>query len=63
MSPEESNSEILTATGLEVEGMSTFEEMQGALHGDLLIGASLIDAEPHPDADKRLKVTSSRYRH
>lgn len=47
-------SEILTDTGLEIEGINKFEEIQGGLQG-LVIG-EVLSSEPHPDAD-RLKVT------
>ena len=48
-------SEILTQTGLEVEGLETFEEIQGGLNG-VVIG-EVLTCEQHPDADK-LKVTT-----
>ena len=48
-------SEILTDTGLEVEGLHSFEEIQGGLEG-IVIG-EVMSCEPHPDAD-RLKVTT-----
>ena len=47
-------SEILTDTGLEIEGVNKFEEIQGGLEG-LVIG-EVLSCEPHSDAD-RLKVT------
>ena len=53
-SPEEL-SDILTQTGLEVEGLETFEEIQGGLNG-VVIG-EVLTCEQHPDADK-LKVTT-----
>jgi phenylalanyl-tRNA synthetase beta chain len=53
-SPEEL-SEILTQTGLEVESLEQFDEIQGGLAG-VLIG-EVLNCEKHPDADK-LKVTS-----
>ena len=48
-------SEILTDTGLEIEGLHSFEEIQGGLEG-IVIG-EVMSCEPHPDAD-RLKVTT-----
>ena len=48
-------SEILTQTGLEVEGLEPFEEIQGGLNG-VVIG-EVLTCEQHPDADK-LKVTT-----
>ncbi|MEP2026092.1 MAG: phenylalanine--tRNA ligase subunit beta [Reichenbachiella sp.] len=48
-------SEILTDTGLEVEGLEKFEEIEGGLEG-LVIGEVLTCAK-HPDADK-LSVTT-----
>jgi phenylalanyl-tRNA synthetase beta chain len=48
-------SEILTQTGLEVESLETFEEIQGGLNG-VVIG-EVQTCEQHPDADK-LKVTT-----
>ena len=45
----------LTDLGLEVEGLSTFQSIQGGLNG-LIIG-EVIDCEKHPNADK-LKITS-----
>lgn len=53
-SPEELSA-ILTQTGLEVEGLETFEEIQGGLKG-VLIG-EVLTCQQHPDADK-LKVTT-----
>ena len=52
--PEELSA-ILTQTGLEVEGLETFEEIQGGLKG-VVIG-EVLTCEKHPDADK-LKVTT-----
>lgn len=52
-SPEEI-SEILTATGLEVEGLETYEQIKGGLEG-VVIG-EVLTCEKHPDADK-LQVT------
>ena len=51
----ERTSEILTDTGLEIEGLQKFEEIQGALDG--IVVGEVISCEPHPDAD-RLKVTA-----
>ncbi len=51
----ESLGRLLTNTGLEVEGIYTFEEIKGNLRG-LLIGEVLI-CEKHPDAD-RLSVAT-----
>lgn len=48
-------SDILTQTGLEVESIGTFEEIQGGLKG-VVIG-EVLTCEQHPDADK-LKVTT-----
>ena len=48
-------SEILTQTGLEVEGLEKFEPVEGGLEG-LVIGKVLTYAK-HPNADK-LKVTT-----
>jgi phenylalanyl-tRNA synthetase beta chain len=48
-------SEILTQTGLEVEGLETFEEIQGGLNGAVI--GEVLTCEQHPDADK-LKVTT-----
>lgn len=53
-SPEELSA-ILTQTGLEVEGIELFEEIQGGLKG-VVIG-EVLTCEQHPDADK-LKVTT-----
>jgi phenylalanyl-tRNA synthetase beta chain len=53
-SPEELSA-ILTQTGLEVEGLETFEEIQGGLKG-VVIG-EVLSCQQHPDADK-LKVTT-----
>ena len=46
-------SEILTDTGLEIEGLEKIEEVQGGLKG-LIIG-QVKSCSKHPDAD-RLKV-------
>jgi phenylalanyl-tRNA synthetase beta chain len=48
-------SEILTQTGLEVEGLEAVNEIQGGLEG-VVIG-EVLTCEKHPDADK-LKVTT-----
>jgi len=53
-SPEELST-ILTQTGLEVESLEQFDEIQGGLEG-VLIG-EVLTCEKHPDADK-LKVTT-----
>ena len=50
----ERTSEILTDTGLEIEGLQKFEEIQGGLEG--VVVGEIISCGPHPDAD-RLKVT------
>jgi phenylalanyl-tRNA synthetase beta chain len=54
LSPEEVST-ILTNTGLEVEGMETFESIKGGLEG-LVIG-KVVTCEKHPNADK-LSVTT-----
>ena len=43
-------SEVLTDTGLEVEGLENFEEIEGGLEG-LVIG-EVLTCDRHPDADK-----------
>ena len=43
-------SEILTNTGLEVEGIETFQSVKGGLEG-VVIG-EVLSCEKHPDADK-----------
>lgn len=48
-SPEEI-ADLLTASGLEVEGISTYESIKGGLKG-VVIG-EVIHCEPHPNADK-----------
>jgi len=48
-------SAILTQTGLEVESLESFNEIQGGLKG-VVIG-EVLTCEKHPDADK-LKVTT-----
>ncbi len=52
--PEEM-SEILTQTGLEVEGIEKIEAVKGGLDG--VIVGEVLSCEKHPDADK-LKVTT-----
>ncbi|ASS48971.1 MAG: phenylalanine--tRNA ligase subunit beta [Candidatus Fluviicola riflensis] len=47
--------EILTDTGLEVEGLETLEAVKGGLEG--VIVAEVLTCEKHPNADK-LKVTT-----
>jgi phenylalanyl-tRNA synthetase beta chain len=54
LSPEKMG-EILTATGLEVEGIEKVEAVKGGLEG-VCIG-HVVSCEKHPDADK-LKVTT-----
>ncbi|MEN8203627.1 MAG: phenylalanine--tRNA ligase subunit beta [Bacteroidota bacterium] len=49
LSPEEV-SDILTNTGLEVEGLETFQSVKGGLEG-VLIG-EVLTCEKHPNADK-----------
>ncbi|HZG00629.1 MAG TPA: phenylalanine--tRNA ligase subunit beta, partial [Chitinophagales bacterium] len=46
--------DILTMSGLEVEGVETFEIVKGGLNG--LVVGEVLSAEKHPDAD-RLRVT------
>ena len=46
--------EILTQTGLEVEGIEKYEEIQGSLKG-LVIG-KVLTCEKHPNADKLSKT-------
>ncbi|MDN5200784.1 phenylalanine--tRNA ligase subunit beta [Fulvivirgaceae bacterium BMA10] len=48
-------SELLTQTGLEVEGIEKFEQIEGGLNG-LVIG-EVLTCDKHPDADK-LSVTT-----
>lgn len=48
-------SKILTAIGLEVESLHTYESIKGGLQG-LIIG-EVLTCEKHPDADK-LKITT-----
>ncbi|TVR80380.1 MAG: phenylalanine--tRNA ligase subunit beta [Saprospirales bacterium] len=47
-------SEILTAIGLEVEGVQKFESIEGGLKG--LVAGRVMECQPHPNADK-LKLT------
>lgn len=47
--------EILTETGLEVDGIEKIESVQGGLAG--VVVGEVLTCEPHPDADK-LKVTT-----
>lgn len=42
--------ELLTASGLEVEGISKFESIKGSLEG-IVIG-EIVSCSPHPNADK-----------
>lgn len=48
-------SEILTRTGLEVEGMTEIESVKGGLKG--VVVGKVLTCEQHPDAD-RLRVTT-----
>lgn len=43
-------SEILTSLGLEVEGLSRVESMEGGLHG--LVVGHVVECSKHPNADK-----------
>ncbi len=52
--PVEEVGNILTDTGLEVEGIEVFETVKGGLQG--VVVAEVLECEQHPDAD-RLKVT------
>jgi len=52
---DETIAQALTSTGLEVEGLETFEEVKGNLQG-IVIG-EVFTCEQHPNADK-LKVTT-----
>ncbi|GAB5416402.1 MAG: phenylalanine--tRNA ligase subunit beta [Crocinitomicaceae bacterium] len=54
LTPEEM-SEILTDTGLEVEGLEKIESVKGGLKG--VVVGEVLTCEQHPDAD-RLKVTT-----
>ena len=51
----ESLGKRLTSTGLEVESIETYEEVEGSLEG--LVVGKVISCKKHPDADK-LKVTT-----
>ena len=53
--PVEKVSEILTDTGLEVEGVEEFETIKGGLKG-VVIG-EVLTCEQHPNADKLKKTT------
>tara|TARA_B100001287_G_C22685930_1_gene533604 strand:- start:763 stop:3177 length:2415 start_codon:yes stop_codon:yes gene_type:complete len=53
LTPEET-AEILTDTGLEIEGIQIFQDIQGGLEG-ILVG-EVLSCEKHPSAD-RLQVT------
>ena len=46
--------DLLTASGLEVEGMETYESLKGGLKG--LVVGHVLECIKHPDADK-LKLT------
>ena len=48
-------SEILTDTGLEVEGLHKIEAVKGGLEG--VVVGEILSVEQHPDAD-RLKITT-----
>ncbi|NHE55510.1 phenylalanine--tRNA ligase subunit beta [Cyclobacterium plantarum] len=41
---------LLTASGLEVEGMTTYESIKGSLKG--VVVGEVVSCEPHPNADK-----------
>ena len=47
-------SQILTAIGLEVEGLEPYEAVKGGLKG--LVTGKVVECGPHPNADK-LKLT------
>ena len=51
----EVTADYLTACGLEVEGMETFESIRGGLRG--LVVGEVLTCEPHPDSD-HLHVTT-----
>lgn len=53
--PIQETADLLTMSGLEVEGITKFEEVKGGLSG-LLIGV-VTECQKHPEAD-RLKITS-----
>ncbi|WP_162417115.1 phenylalanine--tRNA ligase subunit beta [Cyclobacterium roseum] len=48
-SPEEI-ADLLTASGLEVEGIASYESVKGSLKG--IVVGEVISCEPHPNADK-----------
>jgi len=48
-------SELLTSTGLEVEGLEQYESLEGGLKG--VVSGLVLTCEKHPDADK-LSVTT-----
>ncbi|MGB0176032.1 MAG: hypothetical protein ACPF9D_02625 [Owenweeksia sp.] len=54
LSPE-AMAEILTDTGLEVEGIEAFESVKGGLRG-IVIG-EVLTCEEHPNADRLKKTT------
>ena len=51
----EVTADYLTACGLEVEGIETFETIRGGLRG--LVVGEVLTCEPHPDSD-HLHVTT-----
>ena len=51
----ENISEILTDTGLEIDGMEKIQTIKGGLEG--LVVGEVLTKEKHPDADKLLKMT------
>ncbi|MFY0689557.1 MAG: phenylalanine--tRNA ligase subunit beta [Cyclobacteriaceae bacterium] len=51
----ETLSEVLTETGLEVEGLETVEKIKGGLNG--LVVGKIVTCEQHPNADKLSKTT------
>lgn len=51
----ETVSELLTSTGLEVEGLESYESLEGGLKG--VVSGLVLTCEKHPDADK-LSVTT-----
>lgn len=53
--PVEEISELLTQTGLEVEGIETFEQVKGGLKG--VVVGEILTCEKHPNADKLSKTT------
>ena len=52
--PADKLAELLTNTGLEVEGLEEFESIKGGLNG--LVVGEVVQCRPHPNADK-LSVT------